>query len=146
MENKNVGFIVLGISFLIVVIILLFNSALKDIIESSCTGEHGLSCPMYAALTKQTYLSIAIAGILVIFVLVMIFTKPEREIVVKRVKERKVSKKIDLSEFRPEEKKVFKLVEESGAIFQAEIIDKLEGSGLVERKRRGMTNVVVIKE
>ena len=69
-------------------------------------------------------------------------------------------KKIDLSGLRPEEKQIFNFVKENGAIFQADliektgfgkakmsrIIDRLEGRGLVERKRRGMTNVVVLKE
>ena len=53
-----------------------------------------------------------------------------------------------------------KLVEENKTIFQGDIIekagfskakvtriiDRLEGKGFVERKRRGLTNVVVFKE
>ncbi len=61
----------------------------------------------------------------------------------------------------PEEKKLYSLVGEAeGAIFQAElveksgyskakvsrILDRLEGKGLIERKRRGMTNMVVLKK
>jgi len=59
-----------------------------------------------------------------------------------------------------EEKKLYGLIEDGGgAIFQAElveksgyskvkvsrILDRLEGKGIIERKRRGMTNMVVIK-
>lgn len=154
------GLIVLGISVLMILVIFLFNSALKEIISSSCTGEHAISCPMYDAVSKQTYLSLAVVGILIIFGLVLAFSKPEKEIVVKTVKEKKPIKKVDLSSFRQEEKQVFNLVKENGAMFQADIIektgfgkakvsriiDRLEGSGLLERKRRGMTNVVVLKE
>ncbi len=59
----------------------------------------------------------------------------------------------------PEEKKIIDVLSESGAMFQSElvdklemdkvkvtrILDKLEGKGLVERKRRGMSNMVVLK-
>jgi len=59
-----------------------------------------------------------------------------------------------------QEKQVLDLVIENKAVFQADliektgfgkakmtrIIDRLEGQGIVERKRRGMTNVVVLKD
>ncbi len=87
------------------------------------------------------------------------FSKPNEKIVLRKVKEKKIDTKVDLSSFRPEEKQVYSMIKENGAVFQADliektefskarmtrIIDKLEGSGLVERKRRGMTNVVVLK-
>ena len=60
-----------------------------------------------------------------------------------------------------EDEKLFieKIKESQGAIFQSElvektgftkvkvtrILDKLEGKGIIERKRRGMTNVVILK-
>ncbi|MEM2138957.1 MAG: MarR family transcriptional regulator [Candidatus Woesearchaeota archaeon] len=77
------------------------------------------------------------------------FEKTEKEIVKKRV--------LDLL---PDEKLVYdKIVDAQGTIFQSElvekttyskvkitrILDKLEGKGLIERKRRGMTNVVILK-
>ena len=159
MENKNVGWLILGISALIIVIIFLFRSALEKIVGASCGVEHGLSCPMYITINQQTYLALAIVGVLIIVGIVLIFSKPHERIIIKRVKEREPKKKIDVSELRPEEKNVLKLVQENGAIFQAEliektgygkvkmsrIIDRLEGRGYVERKRRGMTNVVVMK-
>ena len=97
---------------------------------------------------------------MIIFGLLLIFSKPNEKLVVKKIKEKKIERKVDLSSFRPEEKQVYNLVKENGAIFQADliektgfskarmtrIVDKLEGSSLVERKRRGMTNVVVLKE
>jgi len=115
---------------------------------------------MYDSVTKQTYLALGIIGVLIIFSLFLIFSKPNEKIVVKKVKDKKIEKKVDLSSFRTEEKQVYNLVKDNGAIFQGDliektgfskarmtrIVDKLEGSGLVERKRRGMTNVVVIKD
>src|SRR3989344_6870410 len=161
MENKNVGWLIIGISAVIIGIIYLFNNAMKNIIMQGCPlFKEGIYCPALGTITQQTYLSLAIVGVLVIIGIILIFTKPLEKIIIKNIKEKKVEKKIDLSKFRPEEKKVFSMIKEHGAIFQADlieksgfgkakisrIIDRLEGNGLVERKRRGMTNVVVLNE
>lgn len=160
MENKNVGWLILGIAAVIVVIVFLFDSALRQIVASTCNmAQEGIYCPMNVAITQQTYLALAIVAVLVVIGLVLLFSKPKEKIVFKKVKEKTVEKKIDLSGFRSEERQVYNLVKENGTIFQADLIDKtgfgkakvtriidrLEGHGLVERKRRGMTNVVVIK-
>ncbi len=151
----------IGISILIVLLVFLFNNTLMESVRNSCFIQHGdvESCEMYNSVNYQTYLALGIVGILVIFSLFLIFSKPDEKIIVKKIKEKKPQKEINLSSFRQEEKQAYNLVRENGAIFQAEliektgfskarmtrIIDKLEGSGLVERKRRGMTNVVVMK-
>ncbi len=162
MENKNVGWILLGVSVLIIILIFLFNSALTAAVKSSCSLQHGntQSCEMFDSVTYQTYFALSIVGVLIIISLILIFSKPREKIIVKKIKEKKIEKKIDLSSFRPEERQIYNLVKENNAIFQADliektgfskarmtrIVDKLEGRGLVERKRRGMTNVVVLKE
>ena len=161
MENKNVGNLLLGVSALIIMIIMLFNSALKEIVKESCGKIHGEYCPMIQTINQQTYVALGVVGLLVIVSLVLIFSKPDEKIILKirTIHEKIKKKKIDTSGFRPEDKKVLRLIQEKGAIFQADligetgfgkakmsrIIDRLEGKGIVERKRRGMTNVVVIK-
>ena len=161
MENKNVGFMLLGISVLIVIIIFMFQSTLTSFVDSSCNLAHGGEyCPMYDTIEKQTYLALGIIGILFIVSLVLIFSKPQTIVKTRTIEKKKPEKKYDLSNLKPEEKRVFELVKENKTIFQADliektefgkakmtrIIDRLEGNGLVERKRRGMTNVVVLKE
>jgi len=160
MENKHIGYVILGISIVIIFIIFLFNNAMKDIVDATCSLEHGPECPMYQSISQQTYLSLAIVGLLVIIGIVLILSKPQERIVVKTVKEKMPVKNYDISSLNSEEKKVFGMIREKKAIFQADlieqtgfgkakmtrIIDRLEGHKLVERKRRGMTNVVVLKE
>ena len=163
MENKNVGYILLGVSVLIVIIIFMFKSTLVSFVGSSCTLAHGGEfCPMYDTIDKQTYLALGIVGILFIVSLALIFSKPQIQTIVKirTIEKKKSERKYDLSNLKPEEKRVFEIVKENKTIFQADliekmevgkakmtrIIDRLEGNGLVERKRRGMTNVVVLKE
>ena len=161
MENKNVGYLIIGISLVLIGIIFIFNNALKEIVNASCSAVgHGDSCPMYNTITQQTYLALAIVGVLIIIGLVLIFTKPTEKIIIKKIKEKTIKKHIDISGLRQEDKQVLKLIQEQGTMFQADIIektnfgkakvsriiDRLEGKGIVERKRRGMTNVVVLKE
>ncbi len=159
MENKNVGYILLGVSILIVIIIFLFNSALRQIVTDTCTMAGHDSCTMDETISQQTYLSLAIVGLLIIVAIILIISKPSERIIIKRVKEKKVNRKIDTSDLKAEEKQVFGIIRENKTIFQADLIektgfgkakitrilDRLEGKGIVERKRRGMTNVVVLK-
>ena len=162
MENKNVGWMLLGISVLLIVFTFLFNSTLMGAVKNSCFIQHGdvKSCEMYNSVNYQTYFALGITGVIIIISLFLIFSKPNEKIIIRKVKEKKIQREVDLSSFRPEEKKIYNLVKGNGAIFQADliektgfskarmtrIIDKLEGSGLVERKSRGMTNVVVLRE
>lgn len=160
MENKIVGYILLGVSVLVVIIILLFNSALKEIVTLSCGSAHTTFCPMAQTVNQQTYIALGVVGLLFIVSIVLILSKPDEKIIVKKVQIKKSKKKIDLSQLTTQEKKVFSLIQENKAQFQADliektgfgkvkmtrIIDRLEGRNLVERKRRGMTNIVVLKE
>ncbi len=76
---------------------------------------------------------------------------------------RKNEKKIEqaLGELNGDEKKIYGLIKEGmGAMFQSELIertgfakakmsrtlDKMEGRGIIERRRRGMANMVLIKQ
>ncbi len=162
MENKNVGWLMLGISILIVLLVFLFNNTLMQSVKNSCFIQHGdvKSCDMYDSVNYQTYLALGIVGILVIFSLFLIFSKPNEKVIIKKIKEKKEKKFVDTSPFRPEDKQVYKILQEVGAIFQADliektgysksrvtrIVDRLEGFGVAERKRRGMTNVIILKE
>lgn len=162
MENKNVGYLLLGISIVIVGIIFLFNNAMKEIVVASCGEEHALVCPMNNTIEQQTYLSFAIVGILFIIAFVLVFSKPKERIILQKVKvkEKIAKKEIDTSGLRKEDKDVLQIVQEHKTIFQADLIektgfgkakmsrilDRLENKGIIERKRRGMTNVVVMKE
>src|SRR3989338_423455 len=105
MENKNVGYLILGISVLIIFIIFLFNNAMKNILIQSCPLEHGgIACPAYSTITQQTYLSLGIVGLLIVVGLVLVFSKSQEKIVLRKIKERK--KKIDFSNIDKDEKKI----------------------------------------
>lgn len=169
MKNRIVGIIIIGIALLIGLIIFSFNQAMADIVNTSCS--HGPTCPMWGDIEFQTNVSAGIMIFVVIIGLYLVFFGEQEKIItktkIKKVKEQIEPKKITkenyqkiLSTLNPEEKTVFeKIIESEGTIFQSDlvektnfskvkvtrIIDKLEGKGLVERRRRGMTNVVILK-
>ena len=160
MENKHVGYIIIGIAILLIIIVFLFQTTLKEIVASTCTAEdHSASCPMNEGINQQTYLSLGIVGLLIIIGFVLIFAKPKEKIIIKKISEKR--KKIDFSKLDKDEKGVIELLlKENGAIFQStlmeklgkgkvgitRLLDKLEAKQLIERKRRGMNNIVVLRD
>lgn len=164
MRNKNVGFLIIGISLIIGIIVLLFNIALRKTTSSACIM--GQECPMYNAIVVQTWISLCLAGLILIIGLFLIFSKEHERIIVKKIrpsaelKPKKFDKK-SLEGLNKEEAKIMNLLLENiGSMFQSEIVDKtgfnkvkitrildsLEGQGLIERRRRGMTNIVLLKK
>jgi hypothetical protein len=167
MRNRIVGIIIIGIAILIGFIIFLFNRALTQIVGASCA--HGPTCPMWGSIHFQTNVSIGIMGFIILIGLYLIFFGKEEKIVtkIKRLKQQieptRISKenyKKIMSSLNSDERRVFeKIIEAQGTIFQSDltdktnfakvkitrILDKLEGRGLIERKRRGMANVVILK-
>ena len=156
MENKKVGFIIIGIGIIVSALALIFNFTLKKIVSATCT--HGSSCSMYDTMSSQLWISLVLAGIILAIGLVMIFSKPYERIIVKKEKQKK--NKIDKTKLDLQEKRLIDILEEEGAIFQAtlmeklgigkvgitRLLDKLEAKQLIERKRRGMNNILILKD
>lgn len=164
MENRSVGFLMIGIAVLMAFIVFSFNTAMTEIVNASCS--HGPSCPMWGTIDFQTNVSIAIIIFVVLTGVFLIFSKNEKiieKIVKPQIEVTKVSKENyedimkDLTE---SERQVFEIIlDEDGTIFQSALVeksgfskvkvsrllDKLEGKGLIDRRRRGMTNVVILK-
>jgi uncharacterized membrane protein len=155
-ENKKVGLLVIGIAVLMTIIVLIFNFALKDITSKSCSM--GSNCSMYSSITIQTLVSFSIIAIVLVIGIVILFSKPKEKIIIKTIKEKK--KKINLEGLEKNEKEVMEILQkENGAIFQStlmeklgigkvgitRLLDKLEAKQFIERKRRGMNNIVVLK-
>ena len=137
MKNKNVGFLIVGIAVIIGMIITLFNLGMRDIVETSCS--HGSECAMYGTIAMQTWISLAIAGLVAFIGIFLIFSKEEEKIIVKKIKVKQEEKKVpqDYSKFDKDEKVLIKLVEEEkGAIFQSTLVEKT-GFSKVKVSRSG---------
>jgi len=120
----------------------------------------------------QTNLSITITVAVLLIGLYLVFFGEEQKIITKikmfkppatQVEPEKISvdnyRKV-LSDLNADERAILeKVIEAQGTLFQSELVDKtgftkvkvtrildsLEGRGLIERRRRGMTNVVILK-
>ncbi|MBS3074742.1 MarR family transcriptional regulator [Candidatus Pacearchaeota archaeon] len=162
MKNRNVGFLVIGIALVIAAIVLVFNSGLKSIVAATCSIEHGGGqCTMYDTIAIQTGVSLAIAGLVFLVGAYLVFVKEDVVTKFKLVKagdEKK--KKVELNSLDKEERALVKILHDSNnAMFQSElveksgfdkvkvtrILDRLEGRQFIERKRRGMSNIVILK-
>lgn len=158
MKNKNVGYLILGMAIVIGIIVSLFNNALTTIVNTSCS--HGSTCPMYGTIRTQTYLGEVLIAVIIAIGFFFIFSKESEKIVLKTRNVKEKRKPLDTSKLDSDEKKIVKILEgENGAIFQStlmeklgigkvgmtRILDKLESKQIIERKRRGMNNIVVLK-
>ncbi|MBM3234180.1 hypothetical protein FJZ19_03730 [Candidatus Pacearchaeota archaeon] len=95
--------------------------------------------------------------IIIIIGIVLILSKEEKQIITKKIKDKK--KKIALDNLDKKEREAVKILERENAVFQADLmeklgigkvgitrlLDKLEAKQIIERKRRGMNNIVVLK-
>ncbi len=160
MKNKHAGYLVVGISMLIGFIIYSFNHALKEIVSTACS--HGPSCPMWRTINLQTSISLGVMVFVAFVGLYFIFFSKEEK-AEGHTKSKKIIKEDYqnvIKELNNDEKLIFeKILEAEGTIFQSDLVDKsnltkvkvtrlldrLEGKGLIERKRRGMTNVIILK-
>lgn len=158
---KQTGFVLIIIS---VILFLLFLSITYEIVNTTnilckefCAPEAGISCPHEKSIPIQSYLGFTTVFILAGIGVFMFLTdkKYQEELTVKAKKIEKT-----LANLTKDEKKIYKLVKENGGIiFQSElveksgfskakvsrILDKLESKNLVERRRRGMSNVIVLR-
>lgn len=143
-----------------------FNNTLASIHASTCSM--GPTCSAYQGINFQLWTGIIFTSLLILVGLYLIFFGEEKVEVIKKIRV-KTEKKAEQEKkdyahitktLNSDEKKIFGLVLESkGAIFQSElneksqfdkvkvtrILDRLEGQGIIERRRRGMTNMVILK-
>ena len=160
MNNKNAGLLLVGVAALIGIIIYLFNRALSEIVETSCS--HGVTCPMWGTIEFQTNLSIVLMAFVALIGAYLIFFGKDnntRTIIEPKKINPEDYKKV-METLMEDEKKVLEMVMSSqGTIFQSDlvnrtefgkvrvtrILDRLESINLIERKRRGMTNMVILR-
>ena len=167
MRNRLVGILVIAIAALMGFIIYSFNRALTDIVNTSCS--HGPACPMWGTINFHTNISLGIMAFVILIGIYLMFFGKEEKIVtrIKLIKPKFNPKNITKeyyqkvrSNLSEDERIIFdKIIEAGGAIYQSDLVektgfskakvtrvlDKLEGKGLIERRRRGMGNVIILK-
>ncbi|MDN5327615.1 MAG: hypothetical protein PWP03_253 [Candidatus Woesearchaeota archaeon] len=158
---KQLGLILVAIS---ISLFFVFLSSTRELMRAAnieckeiCGHETEASCPHAKSIPIQSYIGYSVVFVLAGIGVFMIISgkKYHEELTEKEKKLERI-----LGNLKEDEKRICELIKESGgAIFQSElvektnfskvkvsrILDKLEGRGIIERRRRGMTNLVLIK-
>src|SRR3989344_7512889 len=155
MDTKNLGYTLIAVS-LILLVILLFVKADMDAqgayLCKLVEADPNLSldnCPAHES--KSSWLLLA-----AIVVVVLGLGAGISMILPKRTLQS--STKIDTSKLDSEEKNIYEILKKNNGIYQSDLIketsfskvkitrvlDKLESKGIIERRRRGMTNAIFL--
>lgn len=157
LNTKHIGLVVILFSIAFTLVVLDFTrkvEGLNAVLHQNCSLPDAV-CP-FIGTPYQATMGFAVATVLFAFgiALILISRKDESEMTEKKEKLDEAIKALD-----EDEQKIYETVKSSGAIFQSElveksgftkvrvtrILDRLEARNLVERKRRGMTNIVTVK-
>ena len=156
MANKNLGYGLVVVSILLLIILLFVKADMDEQGAYLCKlveADPNLSldnCPAHES--KSSWLLIA-----AIVVVVLGLGAGISMVLPKRLTQSQV--KIDLSKLDKEEKSICNILKTKNGIYQSDLIketgfskvkitrvlDKLESKGIIERRRRGMTNAIFIK-
>ncbi len=164
LNQKTVGSLLVGFSLILLFILIWVKvnvdteqSFLCKVVEDrpDLTMDQ---CPAHDSNTSWLLLAgFGIAFLVLVSGFYMLFATQKIEAASAKKEKRE---EIDLSDFNEEEKKIYKLLQlNQGSMYQSDLIketgltkvkmsrllDKLEGKGFIDRKRRGMTNIVVLK-
>lgn len=158
MKNKYLGILLLVISALVLASLIIYNIQVKNLISELMINSGG-SCIISGVCVHERsplplYIgSISFAILLITGLFLIFYEKPREEAMQK--------KKIQIPENLDEdEKKILNILNlKEGSAYQSDLIketsyskvkitrilDKLEQKKLIDRKRRGMTNIIVLK-
>lgn len=157
MENKTLGLVLVVISIVMFILTSSFTIELDRSMQAGCEGCSVGTCPHAGNLPWQSYMGFSVSFLVLVLGLYLIVSGSREKLA--EMKRGQETKKL-VKTLKKDEKKVFELVSESdGVIFQSElvektgfpkvkvtrILDRLEGKGLLERRRRGMSNIVVLR-
>lgn len=162
-ENKTMLGVIALLLVLFAVAIFFYNRTLNDLAAGSCTDAPA-NCPHEKIVETQNII-IAVLILLIGAVVAWIFLQMRKLPQPAARQEtdsgkRAPARKVNLSELDSDEKKIVAFLQErQGSAFQSEVIkltgfskvkvsrilDQMEHNGLVERKRRGMANLVVLR-
>ena len=155
---RYAGYIFIGFSIVLFVYLFWVTNYLlgvNAILHQSCNLDTSV-CP-FVGFPIQSVLGYVIdIALLITGIFFFIYSRHGEQ----KQKTSTAQKQTNIKSLSEEEKKIYEIILQSGASFQSDIVeksginkvkvsrmlDKLEGKGLVERRRRGMSNVIVPKQ
>ncbi len=160
-NSKNIGYLLIGFSIVLLLILAFIkvNYDKQSVVLCKMYQEENLdmeNCPVHKSNTSWWIVSAF--GIAFIILGAGMYIMFQKKPIIEEAK--KEFKQIDQSKLGDEERKIYELIKnKSGSAYQTDLIkesefgkvkvsrilDKLESKGILERKRRGMTNIIVLK-
>ncbi|MEK6826673.1 MAG: hypothetical protein AABX08_00310 [Nanoarchaeota archaeon] len=157
-KNKSLGIALIVISIIFLISVILFKIQINNLAQVMIKEFGGICIKDGICIHQQTNLPVylGIVAIIITFLsgLYLFFEKT----IIKPAE--KITKEIDFSKLDLQEKNIYDLLKsKNGSAYQSDLIketqlskvkitrilDKLESKNVVERKRRGMTNMVFLK-
>lgn len=156
MANKNLGYGLIVVSILLLIILLFVKADMDEQGAYLCKlveADPNLSldnCPAHESKSSWLLLAAIVVAVLGLGAgISMALPK----------KTQQPSIKVDLSKLDSEEKSIYEILKKNNGIYQSDLIketgfskvkitrvlDKLESKGIIERRRRGMTNAIFLK-
>jgi len=163
-ENRTMMGVVIALLVLFAVAIFFYNKTLNDLASGMCT-DSAATCPHEKVVETQNII-IAVLMLVILVLAAWIFLQMKKSPAEKAGSDRAAravpaqQRKVNISELDSDEKRIISLLQErQGSVFQSEVIkltgfskvkvsrilDRMEHNGLIERKRRGMANLVVLR-
>ena len=149
MKERKVGYLVLGFCLAFLLIVISYDLTLSQIVNTSCS--HGTECAMYASLRLQRWISFVLLGVIFLIGLYFILNKKIRNV----VRERKRDISLDdeerqiVSLLKSNDNSLYQsdLIKETGKskVQMTRVLDRLEAKKVIDRRRRGMTNIIILK-
>lgn len=158
-NQKTIGFVLAGISIILIFILIFVKNDIDRQGAFLCEitrldpNLDMEKCPAHESNTSWLILAIFGLAFLILGSSIYMIFMPVK-------KEEHVFKEIDVSNLDDEERNIYRLLKEKGgSAYQSDLIrdtsfskvkitrilDKMESKKLIERQRRGMTNIVVLK-
>ncbi len=155
---REAGFALIAISVILFFVIVSLTNELNQYIQAECTHPAGEVCPMASDLPVQSYAGFTLDFVIGGFGVFLVYKSGQTK---KAHSQKRQELERSLKELDGDERKIYGIIESSdGVVFQSDIVektefpkvkvtrllDRMEHKGLVERRRRGMSNIVLLKK
>ncbi len=161
MKNRQLGYLIVGGGLIIGYIFYFFHTSIKEIVSVTCDNQ--LQCDSLLTTINPNLIYFIILIVILTGLYMLLFGKEGYFKIQKKEEESLIPSKdyIAIMENLGEDENTIlqKIIDTQGSIYQSDLVkwsgfskvkitrvlDKLEGKNLIERKRRGMTNIVILK-
>ncbi|MEK6887635.1 MAG: hypothetical protein AABX14_01690 [Candidatus Aenigmatarchaeota archaeon] len=156
--TKQIGLMVIILALTLFFVLVPLSFKIAETSMSACVHAANEACSITGHIPVESYIGfaliIALAGFGAFFMFKVQKSEKLSKEVLQKIKENEKNLEGD-------EKMIYQIIADSnGALFQSEIVeksgfgkvkvtrilDKIEAKGLIERRRRGMTNMILLKD